>query len=499
MGFIENIAKRFGFVRPPQKRGYNAATVNRLTFDWAVSIKSADADIRYSLSRLRARSRELAMNNDYARKYLGMCVTNIVGPAGITFQNKVKDPGGVLDKNVNNSVETAFDEWAKKGSASVCGKLSWIDIQRLVIQSVARDGEVLVRKVRGAGNKYRFALQVIEADLLDENYNLDLGNGNQIRMGVESDKWGRPVAYHVFKNHPGDYMHGTTYDIGRYERIPAEDMVHLFDTVRPGQSRGVPWMHSAMTRLNMLGGYEEAELVAARVGASKMGFFTKNGEGNYDTSAGAGSDEMLVEAEPGTFETLPEGMDFKPWDPTHPAGNFPFFLKAMLRGVASGLGVAYNSLASDLESVNYSSIRAGSIEERDNWRIRQGWFIEQFCQPVFEGWLDAALINGLLGGAKPLPYSKFDKFNAPSWKVRGWEWVDPLKDMKANIEAVNSGMATRTQILAEQGLDIEQVFEELAAEKKLATENGLDFTVTKPIANDMTTQTLQQDGGDQNG
>lgn len=475
LGFIDNLARRFGYTKAPQKRSYAASVVSRLTSDWAVSIRSADADIHTSLRALRARSRELAINNDYAKKYLSMCVTNIVGPAGIAFQNKAKDTNGNLDKAANDAIEAGFFEWGRKGSPSVCGKLSWLDIQRLVVKTVARDGEVLVRKVIGQGSlKFSFSLQVIEADFLDETHNETAANGNQIRMGIEFDKWGKPVAYHMLTSHPGEYAYGTGYKGMARERVPASEIIHVFSTERPGQSRGVPWMHAAMTRLNMLGGYEEAALVGARVGASKMGFFTKTGEGaGAYTGTTSETGEMLTEAEPGTFDMLPEGVDFKPWDPSQPAGEFPFFKKAMLMGAASGLNVAYNSLASDLESISYSSIRAGSIEERDNWRILQSWFIEQFCQPVFDEWLDKALIRGALGGAKPLPHSKNEKFNAPSWNVRGWQWVDPLKDSIANIDAIKMGLKTRQMVLSEQGFDLEDVLEQLKQEKALVEQYGL--------------------------
>jgi lambda family phage portal protein len=327
--------------------------------------------------------------------------------------------------------------------------------------------------VKGFGNKFGFALQFLEADYLDENYNEELRDGNYIKMGIEFDKYQRPTAYHILTKHPGDatyYRHGRTY-----ERIPAEDIIHGFVIERPGQSRGVPWMHTAMTRLNMIAGYEEAELVAARVGASKMGFFTSP---DGDGFAGDDVDDkgsIITDAEPGTFNQLPRGTDFKEFDPTHPAGNFPFFIKAMLRGVSSGLGISYNSLASDLESVNYSSIRSGSIEERDQWKINQSWMIESFCQPVFEGWLRMALLSGAI----PLPADKFTKFNAPHWNVRGWQWVDPLKDVKASVDAINNGLKTRSQIVAEQGFDLEEVFEQLKQEEELAVTYGLSFTQQK--------------------
>ena len=488
MRITEKIAGLLGYTRKDRKRNYQAASVNRLTADWALSYKSADEELRYSLATMRSRSRDLARNNDYARKYFKMCVVNVVGPNGITFQNKSKDPSGKLDKQANDMIEEAFSRWSRKETADIGGKLSHFDQQKLYIETAARDGEVLVRMVKGFDNEFGFTLQFLEADYLDENYNEELrdGHGSYIKMGVEFNKHQRPTAYHILTKHPGD---STYYRYGRtYERIPAEDIIHTFVIERPGQSRGVPWMHTAMTRLNMIAGYEEAELVAARVAASKMGFFTSPDGDGYVGDDKDDNGNIITEAEPGTFNQLPRGIDFKPFEPTHPAGNFPFFIKSMLRGISSGLGISYNSLASDLESVNYSSIRSGSIEERDQWKIVQSWMIESFCQPVFENWLRMALLSGAI----PLPMTKFRKFNAPHWNVRGWQWVDPLKDVKANVDAINNGLKTRSQIVAEQGYDLEEIFEQLKQEDELAATYGLNFTLQKTNMGDKGNATQNQ-------
>jgi lambda family phage portal protein len=180
---------------------------------------------------------------------------------------------------------------------------------------------------------------------------------------------------------------------------------------------------------------------------------------------------IITEAEPGTFETLPNGFDFKEFNPQHPSGNFSPFMKSVLRGIASGLNVSYNSLASDLESVNYSSIRAGTIDERDNWQTIQRWMIDAFCQPVFEDWLFQVIASGKIN----LPLAKFAKFNSPKWQPRGWRWVDPLKDIQANILGIRSGVQTRADTVGEEGEDLEEMFQQLSAEKDLAKKYGLDF------------------------
>lgn len=474
---FDRVAYRLGMVRRSRyHRAYAAAAANRLVAGWITSPLSADADLRTSLRALRARSRELEQNNDYARKFLRMVERNVVGPHGIRLQNKAKQPDGSYDKSANDKIEEGFDRWGRRGVCTVDGQLSFVDAQRLFIGSVARDGEAIVRIVRGFDNPFRIALQFIEADHLDEEYNREFPNGSCVRMGVEFDRWRRPVAYHLFTTHPGDYTYAHAGQ--QYDRVPAAEIIHGFLVHRPGQSRGVPWMHSAMTRLNQLGGYEEAELVAARVAACKMGaVFTEDGSYTGDDEDASG--QMLEDAEPGVFRVFPKGTKLETFDPEHPTTAFPFFMKVMLRGIASGLDVAYNSLASDLEGVNYSSIRSGVLEERDAWRVLQNWMAEAFCSRIYEPWLDMALLTQQVA----LPASKREKFAQPVWQPRGWDWVDPAKDQEANVAAVGAGLKTRAQILAEHGRDLEEVFAGLAEEQKLAKKYDLQLTTAsaKPM------------------
>jgi lambda family phage portal protein len=244
-------------------------------------------------------------------------------------------------------------------------------------------------------------------------------------------------------------------------------------------------MASAMSRLNMLGAYEEAELVAARIGASKMGFYTSEAG---DSFIGDEDDQgyLIDAAEPGVFSQLPAGTGFTSFDPTHPTSAFESFNKAILRGIASGLGVAYNSLASDLEGVSFSSIRSGTIEERDQWRVKQNWMTQHFMDRIYEQWLSMQLLNGSLG----LSMTDFDKLTEIRWQPKAWQWVDPLKDIKASTEAINAGIKTASEVVAEQGGDIEDIYDQLAYEQQLAKDKGLNLSIN----NEVTSNETNQDG-----
>lgn len=454
------------------KRNYHAATTGNLFGSWLASNNTADTDIKRDLKTIRARSRELMRNDDYAKRFKRMVKSNTVGNNGIRLQNRAKDSNGSYDKTANDIIEDAFKRWSKKGVCDVTGRYSLKEIQKMIMGTLAEDGEVLVRKVKGYRNEFKFAIQLLEADHLDENYNEPDRN---IHMGIEYDSWNRPVAYHLFKTHPGSL---TNVDKTR-ERIPANEINHLFLSNRISATRGIPWMHTAMTRMKMVNGYEEAELTASRISAAKGGFYvSKDGAEEYEGDTIDDRGNLVNELEPGQIELLPKGIDFKNYDPQHPTTAFKDFMKVILRGISSGLDVSYNTLSNDLESVNYSSLRSGVLEEREVWKDLQVWLGENFLDDLFSDWLDMALLSK----AVPLPYFKYEKFNQPSWLYRGFAWVDPLKDMQANILACKEGLKTHSQIANEMGMDLEELYAELQKEKDLRQKYGITTVSEAEIA-----------------
>lgn len=470
------------------RRSYAAAQVNRLTEGWTTTSLSANADIHASIDSLRARSRQLARDDPYAAKFLKLVGTNIVGAQGFQLQARVYDPSGNPDSGANSAVESAWKRWSGRSSGrSMCdasGRQSLRDLLRTAILTAARDGEGLLRFVRGAdaGNDFGLALQLLDVDRVDTALNrpAELGYG-QIRMGVEVSVYGRPLALWLRRRHPGEmYQAGADLRGNSQLRVPAEDLVHFYIADRPEQFRGVPWMHAAMLRLNNLGGYEEAAIVASRIGASKMGFFS--GPDGTDAmtladsdSNGDGSGQLYTEAEAGSFGTLPPGTSFTPFNPDYPTAMFADFCKANLRGIASGLGVAYHALANDLEGVNFSSIRSGTLEERDNWMMIQEWFIESVLEPIYAEWIGSALAFGqiTLANGSPLPLTKRDKFAGHLWQGRRWEWVDPVRDIEADIMAIDAGLQSPQGVSAKLGRDYEDLLDALAEADRLRAAAGL--------------------------
>lgn len=463
MGILDRLFKK----RTKQnKRSYTGASTGRLMNDFLTTTLAADSEIKQNLKTLRARSRELARNNAYARRFINAYVDNVIGPNGVHLQVRSRDPNGAMDTFANNIIEGQFKKWGRSVTAD--GKMSWLEAQRLFAETYARDGEVIVRLIKNFDNPYRFAFEFIESDFLDHEYN---DHNKNIRMGVERDKFGRPLYYHILKNHPNDTSFPTYENYSnRYQRIPADQIIHFYHQERPHQTRGVPPLSACIRDLKMLDGYMEAELVAARVSASKMGFFKSGGADGYQGEDLMDTHTPVMSASPGNFEQLPIGMEFQAFDPQHPTTAFRDFTKGVLRAIASSLGVSYNTLANDLESVNYSSLRQGALEERDHWKCEQSKIIDKFHNVIFEHWLDMALLTDLLNG---LPASKYNKFNTAVWKPRGWQWIDPKKEIDALAVGMANGFISYSDVQASYGRDIEDVFAQIQYEREMAKEYGI--------------------------
>jgi lambda family phage portal protein len=354
------------------------------------------------------------------------------------------------------------------------------DFAELAMKTIARDGELFIRERTSPKYPCGYALEAYDPDLVPETLNRrpTVSGGGEIRMGVEVDEDGRPTGYHVSRDNA---LYGTgaqDYAFlgaggGHTVVIPASEMFQLARFRRVNQTRGVTWMGPTMIALRMLDGYEEAELVAARTAAAKMGFFEqKDSRDPGQFGPDDPTQPMTMDASPGTLEQLPAGYTFQSWDPQHPTAQFPAFVKNVLRKVAAGLGVSYNALASDLEGVNYSSMRSGLLIERDTWRRLQRWWVERFLQRVYRNWLRNAITSGELNVGLYDPR----KLEAVRWMPRGWAWVDPLKDAEAGVVEVQTGLGSRQMMLAEQGLNFQDVLKDLAREEKEAKALGLDIS-----------------------
>jgi lambda family phage portal protein len=466
-----------------ESRAYEAGRWTLDSASWIGSDGSADSETRNTLAIIRGRARDAEENGPYAEAYVGELISNVLGPEGMTLQNQARefDENGneVLDKIANGKIHDGYDEWKQLGVCDVTGELTFYDCEQLALRRACLDGEAIVRKVKDyRGNRFRFALQMIEADALDVNKNEVLANGNIVTMGVEKNAWKRPVAYWILKKHPGDFFSPNTPDPDKWERVPADQIVHLRRPKRIGETRSVSWLHGILNQMAMLDGYEKAEVTAARASACKGGVIESTSPESQGTVPGLAKFLQRVGAKvwellPAQVRIIPPGWTFKAISPTHPNGNFGEFKKAVLRAFASFLRVSYMAISGDLSSASYSSSRTGMLTERDNWKVLQKWFIDHFEKPIFSDWL----LSALTFQAITLPVTRYQKFNRPYFQGRRWAWVDPARDLKAIETELRLRLTSPQQVIAERSPEytLADVLNEWKAAQDMAESIGVSL------------------------
>jgi lambda family phage portal protein len=473
-------AGRRGWLSGFSLRGFQAAKTDRLLAQWTWDGGFTAQEIYGQLATIRARSRDMAKNSPHYKRWLDLLSTNIVGE-GFRLKSTPHDglPGNArLDKSAAQFIEYHWwrfcnlrDPQTRRTYCDASGRKTMAQMDRCNIQTWARDGEYFVEVVRTADNPYGITFRIIRPDACDEKYHtpgVPADGHPMVHCGVERDKGTlRPLAYYI-RTVPG--MADLTGPTGPLKRVPAERIIHGFRAYDEDQPRGVPWAHSALIKMKMLDEYDRAELTAARDEACSVRSYKATQDANPNEFAdltkeenSATANSLLMEKEPGQAEILPTGYEMQIHTPQHPNREVTAFKASMLKDAASGLGVEYSNFANDWSGVSFSSVRVGTISERDLRIVDQDDYIANCKSPMFLFWLDSFLRLDVSG---ELPIAKFDKFAEHEFRGRRWMWVDPMKDMEAAQVAVQRGWKTNTQVASDLGTDFEDNIEVLREEQQ---------------------------------
>ena len=295
-------------------------------------------------------------------------------------------------------------------------------------------------------------------------------NGNRIRCGIEFDLIGRRVAYHFRTRHPGDSTDQRS-SVAETVRVPAEEVLHIYRPIDAGQIRGLPHIAPAMVRLFLLDQYDDAELDRKKTAAMFAGFITKTapedpmmGEGSADEDGAS-----LASLEPGTLQVLLPGEDVRFSSPADVGGGYEAFQYRTLLAVSASLGLPYHLVTGDVRQANYSSLRAELVEFRRRiGQMQHGVMAHQLCRPVWQRWLEVALLSGALEGDAR-------RLRPVQWIPPRWDWVDPLKDIQAQVLAMEAGITSRRKVVEATGYDIEEVDRENASDAGRMNALGLSY------------------------
>ena len=490
-------------------RGFQSAATDRLLAGWKFDGGFTAQEITAHLSVIRSRSRQMAKDAPHFKRWLGLCSTNIVGDGFILKSTPHDGVAGSKSFKIDEAAQKfiEFHWWnfcntRDNNGMTYCdatGRKTDAEIDKLNIKTQKRDGEFFIHIIRGAmpGNPYNITWRIIRPDWCDHTYNIDtLPNGNIIHCGVElSLATRKPVAY---------YFHTIPRNVYVYNdrnqplmRIPASDIIHGYTQDDEDQPRGIPEAHAGLVKLKMIEELDRAELTAAREDACSTRSYESDHDASMEAFKDLTSDEnndaaqtLLADKEPGQQIILPPGWKEKINTPQHPNANHGIFKSGILKDVASGFGVEYANFANDWAGVSFSSVRLGTISERDLWVSNQSDFISQCKTRQFLAWLQMFLESPISGA---LPKSKYQKFAEHTFRGRRWMWVDPMRDMNAAKVARDHGWKTDSQITEDLGGDFGDNLEAIAREH----EKREEFDVPEPstIANQLPTPA--NDAGDE--
>ena len=330
----------------------------------------------------------------------------------------------------------------------------------LIARSIVRDGEAFIQIITRDDGSLR--LKIIPADQVDPSLTRELGGGARIIAGVEFDAADEVTAYHVLREAPGAPF--STF--GEALRIPAADMLHIFDALFPGQVRGLSWLAPVLLKLRDRDEASDAMLMALKVQSLITGFVRDPEGGAAGFDGGEASGQIDVSLEPGAMRILPPGADVTFSNPGAGFSQTVEFLRAQDREIAAGVGLTFEALTGDLGEANYSSARVGLLEFRRRAEMLQRGLIEaQFLRPLWRRWIETRAMAGSIPSAGVADYLPV-RFVPP-----GWQWVDPQNEVAADVQAIEAGLKSREEVVAGRGRDIEELDEERARDAARATED----------------------------
>lgn len=424
---------------------------------------SADAAIVRAGTSIREQARHLEQNHDLARGALATLVQNIVGAHGIGIEPQPRTVGGELLEDLASDILHLLRDWSRR--PEVTWTHDWASVQRILCRSWLRDGEALAQHLEGTvpfldhGTYVPYSLEMMEADLLPVDF-----HGQKITSGVERNAWGRAVAFHLYRRHPGDVTnYASGFGIGNeLKRVPAERIMHLKLVDRIRQARGVSVFASVMSRFDDIKEIEESERIAAKVAASMAAAIIKGAPENYQQTGFA--DPQTGELEPRDlkfrpgmiFDDLLPGESIETIDTKRPNPNVGPFRLDQMRAASSGLGCTASSLSKNYDG-SYSAQRQELVEGFGAYSLMSAEFTSQCVRPVYEHFLAVAVASGQLSLPADLDLRTLDD---AIYIFPQMPWIDPGKEANAWLQLERAGHASGPEIVRRRGLNPRDVMEQ---------------------------------------
>lgn len=464
---------------------------------------SAKEDIEENRKLLRERSRDLAMNAPLASAAVNSTRTNCVG-SGLAPKPKIDYEflgiGQEEAVSLQRLIKKEFAVWAESTLCDNNDQNNFYELQQIAFNEWLRNGEsfVLVKyDDKLPYMPYQLRLKLVEADRvctkgsLDgeyDGYDRQEKNGNTVMNGVEVDKKGKVVAYHIVNTFPGEYG-SVKREWKRVEKrgkvTGNPNILHVFNAERADQYRGVPFLAPVVQTIKQLTRYTESEIMAAVINAmfalfittetgNDMGGFAGEGEepeGTADASAENEDDEIKIGA--GTVNFLKEGEGVHTVESAHPSGDYGTFISSMATQIGAALEIAPEVLLKKFGN-NFSASKGALNETWKAFRMRRKWFVDDFCQEVYELWFNEAVSKGRISAPGYFNNILIKKaYTNATWNGPSQGHLNPLQEVNAAVARIDNGLSTHEDECASMnGSDYEENVRILKTENRLLAEAG---------------------------
>ncbi|KFC09042.1 phage portal protein [Trabulsiella guamensis ATCC 49490] len=467
--------------------------------EWIPAAESADAALIPSLRLGNARADDLVRNNGVAANAVALHKDHIVGHLFMLSYRPNWRYLGMKEEDAKDfvaEVEAAWFEYCDAifGEIDVEGKRTFTEFIRGGVGSHAFSGEVFVQPVWDAETTqvFRTRFKAISPRRVDTPGH-SIGS-RFLRAGVEIDKHGRALAYHVCED---DWPFSGA---GKFTRVPRTlssgrpAMIHIFEPLEDGQTRGANQFFSVMEQLKMLDTLQKTQLQSAIVKA--MYAATIESELSSDKAfeyiaAGFSEAENPLNKILNKYATYYTANNIRlggvriphlfPGDELNlqtaqdSDNGFSALEKCLLRYIAAGLGVSYEQLSRDYSQVSYSSARASANESWRYFMGRRKIIAARQASQMFACWLEEALVRGIIRA----PAARFSFWQARSswcrseWIGAGRMAIDGLKEVQEAVMRIEGGLSTYEKELAIMGEDYQEIFAQQLRESEERRQAGL--------------------------
>ncbi|WP_445506709.1 phage portal protein [Niallia sp. 03190] len=470
---------------------HGASATKKSLKGWRSRGGSAKEDIEDNIPTLRERSRDLVAGTPLATGAIKTLRTNVVG-SGLKLNAQIDyEFLGMSAEEADaweTIVEREFSLWADSIHCDLQRMNDFYELQQLAFLSQLQSGDVFVvlPMLKRVNMPYDLRIHVIEADRVCNPDGAPITYDNSIVNGVEIDANGEVVAYHIAKNHPlsFNYSNQSWTRVEKFGKLSGRpNILHLMETERPEQRRGVPILAPVIEALKQLGRYTEAELMAAVI-SGMFTVFIKTDTGDVSGVLGQAStnpyedeDEEEEDVEPnyelgnGAIVGLGENESIETANPGRPNQAFEGFVTAICRQIGAALEIPYELLLKNF-TASYSASRGALLEAWKMFRMRRAWLANDFCQPIYEEWLAEAVAKGRIAAPGFFKDPMIRKaYCGAEWNGPSQGQIDPLKEAQAAEKRIELGASTHSREAVElTGGDFYRNVRQQIVEKKMLKE-----------------------------